>query len=195
MLKEIILKDKRRLYSIYISIFPLMVCSGIVYSIFALYISQELGATTFQVGLIFTVGSLSGAVGSPIFGKLSDKIGRKPIMITSMVIFFVVFLLYSLAETFVDVFPIQFLEGVGWSALGATTTALIADTVPSEMRGTALGMYSMTWYLGWVVGPSTGGWLAETFGFRIAFIICSITIIFGLIIALKFIKEPSKDKI
>jgi len=171
-----------------------MVCSGIVYSIFALYISQELGASTFQVGLIFTIGSLSGAIGSPLFGKISDKIGRKPIMIASMAIFFAVFVLYSLVETFVGIFPIQVLEGIGWSSLGATTTALIADTVPSEMRGTALGMYSMTWYLGWVVGPSIGGWLAETIGFRTAFVICSILIFFGFFIALKFIREPIKAK-
>ncbi|MCP8306393.1 MAG: MFS transporter [archaeon] len=185
---------KKHLYFIYISIFPLMVCSGIVYSIFALYVSQELGASTFQVGLIFTIGSLSGVIGAPLFGKLSDKIGRKPIMITSMAIFFVVFLLYSLVGTFLEVFPIQVLEGVGWSALGATTTALIADTVPSDTRGTAMGMYSMVWYLGWVVGPSAGGWLADTFGFRSAFLVCSILIVFGFMIALKFIKEPSKGR-
>jgi len=170
-----------------------MLCSGIVYSIFALYISQELGATTFQVGLVFTTGSLSGAVGAPLFGKISDKIGRKPIMITSMAIFFVVFLLYSMVSTFVEVYPIQILEGIGWAGLGATTTALIADTVPAETRGTAMGMYSTTWYLGWVVGPILGGWLAETFGFRSAFLLCSITIIFGFFIALKFIKEPKKE--
>lgn len=180
---------KRRLYLIYLSIFPLMVCSGIVYSILALYI-KDLGASTSQIGLIFTFGSLSGVIAAPIFGKFSDKIGRKPILVTSMAIFFVVFILYSLAKTFLEIFPIQVLEGVGWSALGATTSALIADTVPSGMRGTAMGMYTMIWYLGWVIGPALGGWLAEVLGFKNTFLICSILIIFGFLMALKFIKEP-----
>ncbi len=166
-----------------------MVCSGIVYSILALYI-KELGASTSQIGLIFTLGSLSGVIAAPVFGRLSDKIGRKPILVASMAIFFVVFLLYSSAGTFLEIFPIQALEGIGWSALGATTSALIADIAPPNIRGTAMGMYNMTWYLGWVIGPALGGWLAEVLGFKNTFIICSILIVFGFLMAFKFIKEP-----
>ncbi|MEM3437316.1 MAG: MFS transporter [Nitrososphaerales archaeon] len=180
---------KKHLYFIYLSIFPLMVCSGIVYSILALYI-KELGATTSQIGLIFTFGSFSGVIAAPIFGRLSDKKGRKPILVVSMAIFFVVFLLYSLAGTFLEIFPIQALEGIGWSALGATASALIADTVPSEARGIAMGMYTMVWYLGWVIGPALGGWLAEILGFKNTFLICSILILLGFLMALKFIREP-----
>ncbi|NWG08707.1 MAG: MFS transporter [Nitrososphaerales archaeon] len=185
---------KKHLYLTYASIFPLMICSGIVYSIFAIYIKEDLGASTSQIGLIFTLGSLSGVIAAPLFGRLSDRIGRKPILVTSMTIFFVVFLFYSLARSFLEIFPVQVLEGVGWSSLGATTSALIADTVPSETRGTAMGMYTMTWYLGWVIGPALGGWMAETFGFRSVFFICSILIIFGFVMALKFIKEPIQKR-
>jgi len=93
-----------------VSVFPLMVCSGMVYSIFALYIS-ELGASKTWIGMIFMTGSAAGAVLAPLLGKLSDKVGRRPILLLSMIGFTLAFSLYAFAESFIHIFPIQALEG------------------------------------------------------------------------------------
>ncbi len=166
-----------------------MVCSGMIYSVFALFV-ENLGATMAQIGLVFTVGAASGALAAPLFGRLSDKVGRKPILLVSMGVFVLVFLLYSLARSYIDVYAIQMMEGVAWAALGATTVALITDIVPAEEKGQAIGMYNMTWNLGWIAGPTLGGFLAETIGFRQTFLICAALIMIGLVMTAKLVKPP-----
>lgn len=179
---------KKSVYAVYASIFPLMVCSGMIYSVFALYV-EDLGATRGQIGLVFTVGAATGALAAPLFGKLSDKYGRKRILLVSMGIFALVFLLYSLVRNFFDVYLVQGMEGVAWAAMGATAVALIVDIVPGEERGAAIGMYNTTWNLGWIAGPALGGFLAETIGFRQTFLVCSVFILIGLALTAKLVRS------
>lgn len=183
----------KSVYYLFISIFPLMVCSGIIYSVFSLFIA-EMGATEAVVGFVFAIGAASGAFAGPLFGKLSDKFGRRLILLISMVIFVIVFLLYSVAGNVLHVSIIQGLEGVAWAAEGATAIALIADSVPSKERGQAIGMYNTVWNIGWIVGPILGGVLAQFIGFRMMFIICSALILFGLTLTLLLVKPQTRDK-
>jgi MFS family permease len=88
-----------------------MVCSGIIYSVFSLFIA-EMGATEAVVGFVFATGSASGAFAGPLFGKLSDKFGRRLILLVSMVIFVIVFLLYSAADNVLHISIVQGLEGI-----------------------------------------------------------------------------------
>ena len=90
-------KYRRNLYVFCFSILPLMICSGMVYSILSLYIS-ELGASKTEIGLIYMTGSAMGALVSPSIGRLSDRIGRKPVMAASMAGFTVAFLAYSMVD-------------------------------------------------------------------------------------------------
>ncbi|MFH1327618.1 MAG: MFS transporter [Candidatus Bathyarchaeota archaeon] len=179
------------LYVLLISILPLMICSGMVYSILALYIS-DFGATKTHIGLIFMVGAAAGAFLAPVFGKLSDKIGRRPVLIFSTAIFMVAFFLYSIIGSFVHAFPIQAFEGFAWASMGVTVTAYVADIAPEEKRGWAMGMYERTWFIGWLVGPALGGFLADTIGFRLTFIVGSTLIAFGLLMMIMYVKEPKK---
>lgn len=182
---------ERSVYTIYFSVFPLMICSGMIYSIFALFI-QDLGATRAETGLVFSLGSLSAAIAGPLFGKLSDRIGRKPILLISMIVFSATFILYSQARSYIDVYAIQLLEGVGWAAMGSSAVALIMDIVSDRERGEAIGIYNTTWNIGWIMGPALGGFLAEKIGFRQTFLIASILILLGFIITVKFIKVKAK---
>ncbi len=185
--------DKRALYILCASVLPLMVCSGIVYSVLTLYISEDLGASRTQIGFIFMAGSLAGGIVSPFVGRLSDRFGRRPLMLSSMIGFVIVFILYALARQVLHLVPVQILEGVTWAAFGSAITAFIADIVPSESRGWAMGIYGQTYSLGWVIGPALGGFMADTIGFRITFIIGSILIALGIALVYKLVKEPAKS--
>ncbi|MHC1567345.1 MAG: MFS transporter [Candidatus Syntropharchaeia archaeon] len=180
---------KRELYLLCASLLPLMISSGMIYSIFSLYM-EDLGASRSQIGLIFTVSAAAGIFAAPLFGRLSDRIGRKKVMIISMISFSIIFFLYSIARTYIHLFPIQALEGAIWAALGTTIPAFIADIVPAEERGESMGVYNMTWNLGWVIGPVMGGFLAENVGFRWCFSFCAVLILFGLVFLLIFVGEP-----
>ncbi len=185
--------EKKKLYILCASILPLMICSGLVYSMFSLYMYEQLGAPKTQIGLIYMVGSLVGLVLGPLLGKLSDRFGRKPILLASMAAFTLIFVLYSFIDVYVAMYPIQILEGGAWVAIGAATTAYIADIVSQEKRGWAMGVYQQTASVGWVIGPAFGGFLSDVIGSRTTFLMGAILVAIGFMLALLFVKEPARQ--
>lgn len=181
-------KFKHSLYMFYASVLPLMVCSGMVYSVLALYIS-ELGASKTEIGMIYMTGSVMGALVSPVVGRLSDRVGRKPFMVLSMAGFTAAFFAYSLIDSALYVFPIQALEGATWAAMGTVATAYIADITPERYRGWAMGMYERMWFLGWIIGPALGGYLADHLGFKATLTIGSLLALTGFFCLLLKVRE------
>lgn len=173
------LYDKKLIF-ISISVFPLLVSSGMIYSILPLYIAG-LGASEMHIGLIFTTGAIVGAITSPFIGKVSDRYGRKPIIILSMIIFVFVFIAYAFTKNYTKIFPIQAFEGFAWAVIGTVVPAWMTDLVGIDKKGEVLGIFNGTWYLGWIIGPTFGGYLANIYGFRFVFLVCSIMIAIGLI--------------
>ncbi len=168
---------------------PLMISSGMVYSVLPIYIAEELRASRMEVGSIFTLGALSGLLTSYIFGRLADRIGRKPLILFSQIGFSIVMLSYSLITYKSYAYLIQILEGLSWAMLGVAAPALIADLSKREERGEAMGIYSTTWNLGWVIGPIFGGFLSENFGFRFMLRISFLMLIFGLVASYFILKK------
>ncbi len=166
-----------------LSLLPLMITSGMFYSILPIYISKELNASEMEVGSLFTTGALTGAIVSIAVGKISDAIGRKSMIVLSQIFFGLVMLLYSIISDYVFAYPIHVLEGFAWATLGVSAPAYIADV--SERRGESLGVYNTVVHVGWVIGPVLGGFLAEFFGFRIMLRIAFVMIILGLILTVR----------
>ncbi len=186
--------EKKRLYVLCISVLPLMICSGLVYSMFSLYMAEVLGARKTQIGLIYMVGSLVGLIFGPYLGKMSDRLGRKPVRMASMASFVLIFVLYSMVKSYVPMYPIQLLEGAAWVAIGAATTAYIADIVPEEKRGWAMGVYQQTLSIGWIIGPAFGGFLSDAIGSRETFLLGAILVAIGFILVAILVKEPGRQK-
>lgn len=184
---------RKLLYLLCVSVLPLMLCSGMVYSVLSLYFHEALKASYAQIGFIYMVGSSMGALISPLAGKISDRIGRKPVLLVSMLGFTLAFSLYALISDYLQAFLVQALEGASWAALGVSAHAFIADITPAEERGWAMGVYGRTWYLGWIVGPLLGGYLAEVVGFRFLFLVGSGLILVGLTLILLYVKESRRS--
>ncbi len=180
--------SKKQIYLLFASLLPMMVSSGIIYSVFALYVS-DLGASVSQIGIIYTIGAVAGLISAPLFGRLSDRFGRKSIILLCTASLSAVFFLYALATTFFNVLPVQALEGATWAGLGTVAPALVADLALERERGKFMGMYNQTWYLGWAVGPVFGGFLADSIGFRWTFVACALMISGGVLLGARFIRE------
>ena len=179
---------KKQVYLLCGALLPTMICSGIIYSIFALYVNQ-LGASAAQIGTIYTTGAVAGLVIAPFVGRLSDRHGRRPIILICLASLAVVFFLYALATSFVTILPVQALEGAAWAALGTVVPALVADLATERERGAFMGVYNQTWYLGWAIGPVLGGILADVIGFRLTFVVCAVTIAAGLTLGFRFVRD------
>ncbi len=186
--------ERKRLYILCACVLPLMICSGLVYSMFSLYMAEVLGAKKTQIGLIYMVGSLVGLLFAPLLGKLSDRFGRKPIILGSMASFVLVFVLYSMVRGYLVVYPIQILEGAAWVAFGAAVTAYIADIIAVEKRGWAMGVYQQAISVGWMIGPAFGGFLSDIIGSRITFLLGAMLTAIGFILVLLLVKEPPRQR-
>ncbi len=173
----------RKVIAFCVSLLPLMISSGMVYSILPIYISDELKASKVAVGFLFTIGALTGVFTSILIGRLSDKLGRKPLILLSQLAFAIVMLVYSLISYYIYAIPIHILEGFAWATIGTVAPAYIADLAGKEERGESMGIYNTVWSLGWVIGPILGGFLAELFGFRLMLRFAFLMIIVGLILS------------
>lgn len=182
--------ERKKLYILCACALPLMICSGLVYSMFSLYMAEVLGAPRTQIGLIYMVGSLVGLLSGPLLGKVSDRFGRKPVILGSMASFVLIFVLYSMARGYLAIYPIQILEGAAWVAIGAAVTAYIADIVTADKRGWAMGVYQQTISVGWMIGPAFGGFLSDVIGFRTIFLLGAVLAAIGFILVLLLVKEP-----
>ncbi len=174
---------KKDIQILCIAILPLMVCSGMVYSVITVFF-YNLGASKTHIGLIFMCGAATGAVFAPFLGRLSDRLGRFLVLLGSMTGFAIVFLLYALAKNYLNLYLIQILEGISWTAFVTSSTALIADIAPQDERGWAMGLYNRAWNIGWIIGPAFGGFSSDTIGFRFTFLIGAILVAFGIFLTL-----------
>ena len=162
---------------------------SIVMPFMALYV-EELGVKGAMVewyaGLSVALSALASALVSPVWGRLADRYGRKPMMIrASMVMTFTMGGLAFVPNVFWMLF-LRILNGL-FAGYVPNATALIASQAPQQRSGYALGTLSTGLTAGVLIGPLLGGALSEAFGMRGTFLlvglilfVCCLLTIFGL---------------
>ncbi|WP_031553715.1 TCR/Tet family MFS transporter [Parvularcula oceani] len=119
----------------------------------------EAGAAQLQ-GYLLGVYGLMQLIMSPVLGALSDRFGRRPVILTSVAAYSLDFLLMALAPTYAWLFLGRTLSGAT-AATYATANAFIADVSPPEKRAGNFGLLGAAFGLGFIVGPALGGWLGD----------------------------------
>jgi len=132
---------------------------GIVVPILA-FVAKEYGAGGMTLGLILGSFSLAQFLFSPLWGRLSDRIGRRPVLMASLFGNVVGFLTFAFAANVAMLFATRILCGVA-SASIATAQAYIADSTDEGSRAKGMGIISMAFGLGLVLGPPLGGILSS----------------------------------
>ena len=117
------------------------------------YLAQDFGATDFQVGLLAACYHAFQLLLAPIWGSMSDRIGRKPILALGLAGFAVAFFLSSLATSLATLFGAQLVAGAFGSATLPGVRASVADVTPVEKRARGMGLIGASIGLGFVFGP------------------------------------------
>jgi MFS transporter, DHA1 family, tetracycline resistance protein len=120
----------------------------------------QYGGTTFEVGLLYTVLSLANFLSSPVLGLLSDRYGRRPILLFSLAGVSAGYLLFSVGDALWVLFAGWFIVGLCDGTLG-TVFAFAADTTELKNRTRTFSLISAAMSVGFVVGPLVGGQLAR----------------------------------
>jgi MFS transporter, DHA1 family, tetracycline resistance protein len=148
------------------------------------YYAQRFGASGVVVGALLATMAVASAVAAPFWGALSDRIGRKPIVLTSQLVSLAAYLLIAWAPSLSMLFVARGVAGIGGGNLGVTQS-YIADVTPEESRDKAFAGFGVVFGAGIVLGPVLGGSLVHI-GFWAPFVAsASIELInIGLTVAL-----------
>lgn len=164
---------------------------GIVVPLLPFY-AKSFQAPAWQMALIFSAYAAGAFFGEPFWGRMSDRLGRKPILISTVCGNCLCYFALAFAPNIWVAFAVRFLGGLA-SGNGSVIQGYIADVTPVEERAGRMSMLSAAYNLGFIVGPALGGLLAHPSaghaGFRLPLIVAaSLAGICALGIAL-FVKE------
>ncbi len=123
------------------------------------YYASEFDATSLMVGLLLSANALTQMIGAPILGRLSDRYGRKPLLIASISGTILGFLILGFANTLALLFLSRILDGF----LGGNVSlaqAYITDSTTPENRAQGLGLIGAAFGVGFIFGPALGGFLS-----------------------------------
>ena len=112
---------------------------------------------------------LASTVSTPLYGKLGDMMGRKPVFLAAILIFLAGSMLAGLSQTMTQLIGFRALQGIGAGGLLVGAQAIIADIVPPRQRGRYMGLIGSVFAVASVAGPLLGGFLVETFSWRWVF--------------------------
>ncbi len=153
-------KNSKKISILFFTLVIIMMGFGMIIPIFPFYI-ENLGASGSSLGFLMAVFAAMQLIFSPIWGALSDRYGRKPIILIGVFGFAISNLLFGLSTKLWMLFVSRALAGILSSATMPTSMAYIGDSTTEENRGGGMGMMGAAMGVGMVIGPGLGGWLAE----------------------------------
>ncbi|WP_460981900.1 MFS transporter [Spirosoma fluminis] len=121
------------------------------------------------IGLIIALFTLTAGLSRPFSGKLTDTIGRVPVMAFGSLVCFICGLLYPYLITVWGFLTLRLVHGFSTGTKPTATAAYVADVVPATRRGEAMGMLGLFTAMGMSLGPAIGSWLADDFSMNVMF--------------------------
>ncbi|HEY7290644.1 MAG TPA: MFS transporter [Vicinamibacterales bacterium] len=149
----------RPLVIIFLTIFVNLVGFGIIIPLLPYY-AESFGASPLVVGLLFAVFSLCQLVAAPALGDLSDRYGRRPILVFSLFGTVVSFVMLALAHSITMLFAARIVDGLSGGNI-STARAYVADITEPKDRARAYGLIGAAFGLGFILGPALSGILSH----------------------------------
>ena len=149
----------RPLLVIFLTVFVNLVGFGIIIPLLPFY-AETFGATPVVIGLLFASFSLAQLVAAPVLGALSDRFGRRPVLIFSLIGTVVSFAMLAVAQSLAMLFAARVIDGLSGGNI-TIARAYIADVTEPADRAKAFGFLGAAFGLGFVVGPGLAGLFAH----------------------------------
>lgn len=194
-------RQKSQLAIIFFTVFLYLVGFGVVIPIVPI-LAENFGASPLEVGLLLSVYSLMQFLFAPFWGRLSDRRGRRPILLFCLVGEFFAYIGFGLARSLEGLFIARMFAGFFGASI-STASAYISDITPPEQRSKGMALIGAAFGLGFLVGPALGGGLAwwgskissephfdTSFAAYWVSGLCLLNFLFGL----RFLKESLNEK-
>ncbi|MBA4077717.1 MAG: tetracycline resistance MFS efflux pump [Cyanobacteria bacterium PR.023] len=182
-------KSKTPLLLIFMTVFIDLMGFGLVIPILPTY-AQQLHASDFMIGLLIASYSIMQFLFTPFWGRLSDRIGRRPVLLISLAASFAGYLIWGFSTSLIWLFASRIVAGFG-NANIAVAQAYITDITTKENRARGMGMVGAAFGLGFVLGPALGCLLVQNgLGF-VGFVAAGFSLV-DLILTFFLLPEPKE---
>lgn len=148
-------------------------------------VAKEYGAPDTILGSLLSIPAICSMIAAPAWGMISDRIGRKTVIITAQFLSLAGYLLLALSHSLVLVFVSRIISGLGGGSLGSVE-AFIADVTPAEERDSAYALYGAVFGMGFIVGPVASGALLG-YGIGFPFLVAAALEVANIIFTLRFL--------
>jgi DHA1 family multidrug resistance protein-like MFS transporter len=178
----------KRILIIMILLFLTFLGFGIIIPVFPLIIVDS-GADRFHLYIMLSTYSIASFLLSPLWGSLSDRIGRRPVILIGTIGFSISFFIFAISTDYlIWMYFSRLLGGVFSGAVTACAIAYVADITSEQMRTRTMGLVGMAIGLGFIFGPAIGG-LFSMQGLSIPFFIASIVSLSAFVLAFQWLAE------
>ena len=141
---------------------------GIISPILPLY-AKTFAATATELGLVFTAFSVSRGLLGPFVGRLSDRIGRRPLILSGLLLYAVLSVLYASAESLWMLGLFRFIHGIASVMVTPIAQAYVGDLTPKGREGRYLNAFYSSQFIGMAIGPLLGGVIGGIWSYDAAF--------------------------
>ena len=176
-----------RLLPLYVVAFCGHAGFGLLFPVIPLY-AEGLGASLPLIGVAVGAFSYAAALTMIPFGMLSDRLGRRGLMVVGLAMFTVAPLLYVWVQSPMQLILVRVFHGLASAAFIPPANALVVDMSPPERRGEAIGWFTAAIMIGFIVGPVSGGFLLNCCGFNATFYASSAASVLALLLILPWLK-------
>ena len=183
------LSENRNLAIIGVIAFVNALGYGIIIPILYSY-SIEFGLNDFQNGLLFALFSFCSFISAPFIGRLSDKYGRKPLLVVSILGTAVSFVIAAFAPSAIFLFLARALDGITAGNI-PVASAVISDTTPPQDRAKGFGIIGASFGFGFLVGPAISA-LTVGYGIHVPFLIAAFISIIAVLLTVFFLPETNQ---
>jgi len=154
------MKNNKAFLILSLALVVVMLGFGMVIPIFPFYV-EKLGAGGTELGLLVATSALLEFLLGPMWGSISDRFGRKPVLIVGLFGYAISAFLFGLSTQLWMLFAARALSGILSSATITAAMAYVGDITSEEDRGDGMGKIGAAMALGLMVGPGVGGWLGK----------------------------------
>jgi len=186
------MKNKSALTVIFFTVFIDLLGFGLLIPILPTFASNVLHISDFEIGVIVGSYSLMQFLFNSLVGKLSDKLGRRPVILVSLLITAVSYIIFSFSTSFWILLISRLLAGLGGSNIGAAQ-AYIADITTAKDRSKGMGLIGAAFGLGFVFGPVIGG-ILSTYSYSLVGYVSAGFSTLAFIFAFFSLKESNENK-
>ncbi len=170
--------DKKIFSTLFFSLLATITGVGIVVPLLPVYARQS-GASGLYIGLIFGAFSLSRSFLLPVFGRWSDRKGRKPFILFGLICYALVSVAFIFFTQVPHLIIIRFFQGIASAMIMPVIQAYVGDITPSGREGFVMGLFNMSLFFGLSLGPVAGGMINDYLNLQAAFVCMGLLALTG----------------